>query len=166
MYKNFNITEEEKNQIMQMHESNGYKTPMNEMFGMYWLTKIKIDSPEELTDEQKQEMARKFQSTFNGRIAVEFAPGEWYDAEKKIDDIDAYEEYVNDDVYKGSAKDGSAKEFKDKVQARNKDLVGKDSAHEFKYKSFDDYMGSEEDLNTRPLNEAKEALKADFKRFI
>ena len=30
MYKNFNITEKEKQQIMEMHESNGYKKPLNE----------------------------------------------------------------------------------------------------------------------------------------
>ena len=30
MYKNFNITEEEKQQIMEMHKSHGYKQPLNE----------------------------------------------------------------------------------------------------------------------------------------
>ena len=30
MYKNFNITEEEKQQIMEMHKSHGYKQPINE----------------------------------------------------------------------------------------------------------------------------------------
>jgi hypothetical protein len=39
MYKNFNITEKEKTQIMEMHESNGYKTPSNEMFLGKQLTK-------------------------------------------------------------------------------------------------------------------------------
>lgn len=30
MYKNFNLTEEERKQIMEMHESRGYKKPINE----------------------------------------------------------------------------------------------------------------------------------------
>jgi hypothetical protein len=30
MYKNFNLTEEEKKQIMKMHKSHGYKKPINE----------------------------------------------------------------------------------------------------------------------------------------
>ncbi len=30
MYKNFKITEEEKQKIMEMHQSHGYKKPMNE----------------------------------------------------------------------------------------------------------------------------------------
>ncbi len=30
MYKNFNITEEERQQIMEMHQSHGYKKPVNE----------------------------------------------------------------------------------------------------------------------------------------
>lgn len=30
MYKNFKLTEEEKNQILEMHQSNGYKKPLNE----------------------------------------------------------------------------------------------------------------------------------------
>lgn len=30
MYKNFSLTESEKQQIMEMHQSRGYKTPLNE----------------------------------------------------------------------------------------------------------------------------------------
>jgi hypothetical protein len=30
MYKNFNLTEQEKKQIMEMHKSHGYKKPLNE----------------------------------------------------------------------------------------------------------------------------------------
>lgn len=31
MYKNFNLTDEERKQIMEMHMSHGYKTPLNEL---------------------------------------------------------------------------------------------------------------------------------------
>ena len=51
MYKNFNITDEERQQIMEQHKSHGYKKPLNES-GMFWLTKIKIDSPEEMSDDE------------------------------------------------------------------------------------------------------------------
>ena len=36
MYKNFNITEEEKQQIMEMHQSHGYKKSINEQTGTKW----------------------------------------------------------------------------------------------------------------------------------
>lgn len=32
MYKNFKLTDEERKQIMEMHESHGYKAPINEYF--------------------------------------------------------------------------------------------------------------------------------------
>jgi hypothetical protein len=32
MYKNFNITEEERKQIMEMHQTHGYKKPLNEQY--------------------------------------------------------------------------------------------------------------------------------------
>lgn len=34
MYKNFNITEEERKQIMEMHKSHGYKQPINEQLSL------------------------------------------------------------------------------------------------------------------------------------
>lgn len=164
MYKNFNITEEEKTQIMQMHESNGYKTPVNEIFGMQWLTKLKVDSPDKLTDEQKLEMARNFQGHFNGRIAVEFEAGEWYDAEKKIDNIDEYEEYVNTEIYP-RGKEPHNQAWKEKIQSSNKSKIGPDAEHEYRFKSFDDYIGdSRKGLDY--LNESLNTLKSNFKRFI
>ncbi len=35
MYKNFNLTEKERQQIMEMHQSRGYKKPMNEQSAGY-----------------------------------------------------------------------------------------------------------------------------------
>jgi hypothetical protein len=43
MYKNFNLTEEERKQIMEMHKSHGYKAPINEIERYV----PGIDSPEE-----------------------------------------------------------------------------------------------------------------------
>ena len=36
MYKNFNISDEEKKQIMEQHKSHGYKQPINEDWSSFW----------------------------------------------------------------------------------------------------------------------------------
>jgi hypothetical protein len=137
MYKNFKLTETEKHQILEMHKSHGYKRSINEIFGATWLTKIKIDSPEKLSDEQKHEMATKFSNTWNGLVAIEFEPGEWYNREGKIDDIKAYEEHVNNNVYGEYRKSPYNAEFEAGVKRyhRNTPL---DSEHQYKLSSYDE----------------------------
>jgi hypothetical protein len=110
-----NILNEEisriKNMMGRINESD-YTTEMNPThnipmdeeedlneIGMYWLTKIKVNSPKPLSPKKKLQTARAFQMDYNGRIAVEFEPGEWYDWEGKIDDIDAYEKDVHNNLY-------------------------------------------------------------------
>jgi hypothetical protein len=185
MYKNFNLTEEERKQIMEMHESQGYKAPINEIFGATWLTKIKIDSPKGLTDEEKHNMADKFQRQFNGLIAVEFEPGEWFNQNGKIEDIGEYENYVNTEVY-GDARERfpNHAEFEANVKKHHRNTEP-DSPHEYQYSSFDDYKTrgltdltpterkeKDDAFNKMKetgfsfgVHEAKQKLKESFNRF-
>ena len=159
MYKNFNITESEKKEILNMHKSHGYKKPLNEGMGMIWLTKIKIDSPKELTDEEKLEMASKFQNSFNGRIAVEFGPNEWYDYNGRIEDIQKYEDHINNEVYGQFRKSPNAASFEKTVRQDRRD-PNLEQPYDSKYTSFDDYQDKSrkelaarlKDFNTRREN--------------
>lgn len=185
MYKNFNLTEEERKQIMEMHESQGYKAPINEIFGATWLTKIKIDSPKGLTDEEKHNMTDKFQRQFNGLVAVEFEPGEWFNQNGKIEDIGEYENYVNTEVY-GDARERfpNHAEFEANVKKHHRNTEP-DSPHEYQYSSFDDYKTrgltdltpterkeKDDAFNKMKetgfsfgVHEAKQKLKESFNRF-
>ena len=138
MYKNFNITDEERQQIMEQHKSHGYKKPLNES-GMFWLTKIKIDSPEEMSVDEKFETAKRFQSSFNGRVAVEFSPNEWYDGNGRINNIEEYEDYINNHVYGDIRKEPGSSEFEKEIRQdrRDPDL---EEPYDAKYQSFGDYV--------------------------
>ena len=142
MYKKFKITEEEKQRVRENHKKHGYKQPLNEAGGMYWLTKIKIDSPEEMSDEEKLQTARAFSSSFNGRVAVEFGPNEWYDYDGRIEDINQYEEYINNKVYGDVRNQPGADEFEKNVRQdrRDPDL---EEPYDAKYQSFGDYIKKE-----------------------
>jgi hypothetical protein len=185
MYRNFSLTDTERNQIMEMHQSHGYKKPINEIFGATWLTKIKIDSPEELTDEQKHDMADKFQRQWNGLVAVEFAPGEWFNQDGKIENIEEYENYVNTEIYgKERERPGNA-EFEANIKKNHRNTEP-DSPHEYQYGSYYDYemqgigkhltpaeKKEKEDAFNRMketgfsfgVHEAKQKLKESFNRF-
>jgi hypothetical protein len=158
MYKNFNLTDEERKEIMEMHESQGYKTPINESFGgATWLTKIKIDSQEKLTDEQKHEMADKFQRQWNGLMAVEFEPGEWFNQDGKIENIEEYENYVNTEVY-GRFKSPQNAEFEANVKKHHRNTEP-DSPHQYQYSSYDDYKTRGlTDLTPREKKEKEDAF--------
>jgi hypothetical protein len=159
MYKNFILTESEKEQILNMHKSHGYKKPLNEGMGMIWLTKIKIDSPKELTDQEKVEMTNKFQNSYNGRIAVEFGPNEWYDYNGRIEDIQAYEEHINNDVYGQFRKSPNAASFEKEVRQSRRD-PNLEEPYDSKFTSYDDYQDKSrkelaarlKDFNTRREN--------------
>jgi hypothetical protein len=138
MYKNFNITEKERQQILEQHKSHGYRRPLNEIGGMYWLTKIKIDSPEELSDEEKLQMTRSFQSSYNGRIAVEFGPNEWYDYDGRIEDIQSYEDHINNDVYGKERSRPGADEFEKNIRQSRRD-PDLEEPYDEKFQSFDHY---------------------------
>lgn len=142
MYKNFNITEKEKQQILEQHKGYGYKRPVNESMGMFWLTKIKIDSHNELTDQEKIETARKFQNSYNGRIAVEFGPNEWYDYNGRIEDIQAYEDHINNDVYGDIRKSPNASSFEKEVRQSRRD-PSVEEPYDSKYNSYDDFEEKE-----------------------
>ena len=184
MYRNFSLTDTERKQIMEMHQSHGYKAPINEMFGATWLTKIKIDSPQKLTDEQKHEMADKFQRGWNGLLAVEFEPGEWFNQDGKIENIEEYENYVNTEIYgKDREKPGNA-EFEATIKKHHRNTEP-DSPHQYQYGSYDDYKTrgltdltpterkEKEDAFNRMketgfsfgVHEAKQKLKESFNRF-
>ncbi len=139
MYKNFNLTESERKQILNMHKSHGYKKPLNEGMGMIWLTKIKIDSPKQLTDEEKVAMTNKFQNSYNGRIAVEFGPNEWYDWNGRIEDIQKYEDHINNNVYGEYRKSPNAASFEKTVRQSRRD-PNLEQPYDAKYSSFDDYQ--------------------------
>lgn len=184
MYRNFSLTDTERNQIMEMHQSHGYKTPINESLGATWLTKIKIDSQEKLTDEQKHEMADKFQRQWNGLMAVEFEPGEWFNQDGKIENIEEYENYVNTEVY-GRWKSPQNAEFEANVKKHHRNTEP-DSPHQYQYSSYDDYeTRGLTDLTPRErkekedafnkmketgfsfgVHEAKQKLKESFNRFV
>jgi hypothetical protein len=185
MYRNFSLTDEERKQIMEQHAAHGYKKPINEIFGATWLTKIKIDSPEELTDEQKHDMADKFQRQWNGLVAVEFAPGEWFNQDGKIENIEEYETHVNTNIYgKERERPGNA-EFEANIKKNHRNTEP-DSPHEYQYGSYYDYemqgIGKHltpaerkktEDAYNRMketgfsfgVHEAKQKLKESFNRF-
>lgn len=78
MYKNFNITEEERKQIMEMHMSHGYKQPINEIEKYV----PGIDSPEE-----------------EDELSTEFG----YDDDE--DEKDPFSSIKNDDFYDEKLKD-------------------------------------------------------------
>ena len=186
MYKNFNLTDEERKEIMEMHESQGYKTPINESFGgATWLTKIKIDSQEKLTDEQKHEMADKFQRQWNGLMAVEFEPGEWFNQDGKIENIEEYENYVNTKIYGKEREQPGNAEFEAKIKKNHRNTEP-DSPHEYQYGSYYDYemqgigkhltpaeKKEKEDAFNRMketgfsfgVHQAKQKLKESFNRF-
>jgi hypothetical protein len=189
MYRNFNLTDTERKQIMGMHKSHGYKAPINESMGATWLTKIKIDSPEKLTDEQKHEMADKFQRGWNGLLAVEFEPGEWFNMDGKIENIEDYENHVNTEVY-GRWKSPQNAEFEANVKKSRRNTEP-DSPHQYQYSSYDDYkakrgtihnlppaerkrkedklnimMGKRKVDDTEELNEGQKKLKETFNRFV
>lgn len=169
MYKNFNITESEKKEILNMHKSHGYRKPLNEGMGMIWLTKIKIDSPKPLTDEEKLEMASKFQNSFNGRIAVEFGPNEWYDYNGRIEDIQKYEDHINNEVYGQFRKSPNAASFEKEVRQSRRD-PNLEQPYDSKYTSFDDYQdkGRKEmaarlkDFNTRRENDTLDEQSSGY----
>ena len=184
MYRNFSLTDTERKQIMEMHQSHGYKAPINEMFGATWLTKIKIDSQEKLTDEQKHEVAYKFERQWNGLVAVEFEPGEWFNQDGKIENIEEYENYVNTKIYgKDREKPGNA-EFEATIKKHHRNTEP-DSPHQYQYGSYDDYQTrgltdltpterkEKEDAFNRMketgfsfgVHEAKQKLKESFNRF-
>jgi hypothetical protein len=155
MYRNFNLTDEERKQIMEMHQSHGYKEPINESFGATWLTKFKIDSPQKLTDEQKHEMADKFQRGWNGLIAVEFEPGEWFNIDGKIENIEEYENYVNTEIY-GKWKSPQNAEFEANIK-KHKRNTEPDSPHQYQYSSYDDYNARKGTIADLPPAERKKA---------
>jgi hypothetical protein len=78
MYKNFNLTEEERKQIMEMHKSHGYKQPVNEIEKYV----PGIDSPEE-----------------EDELSAEFG----YDDDE--DEKDPFSSIKNDDFYDEKLKD-------------------------------------------------------------
>jgi hypothetical protein len=140
MYKNFKITEEERQQILESHMSHGYKKPLNEGFGMTWLTKIKVDSPTPQSEEEMISTAKNFGSSFNGLVAVEFGPGVWFNSRgEKIDDIDQYEKHVENNIYNSDGQKSFRDNYKDSIQSSRRNTEP-DEPHIYKYKSFDDYQ--------------------------
>ena len=103
------ITESQLNQVIKRIIKK--KTELNEI-GMMRLTKIKYDSPKNMSDEEKMETVKRMQNAINGRIAVEFSPDEWYDWEGKIENIDEYENDVNQNLY------GRFGSFKDRMKMK------------------------------------------------
>lgn len=139
MYKNFKITEEERQQILESHMSHGYKKPLKEGFGMTWLTKIKVDSPTPQSEEEMISTAKNFGGSFNGVVAVEFEPGVWFNSRgEKIDDIDQYEKHVEDNIYNGDGEKSFRDNYKDSIQSTRRNTEPEEP-HTYKYKSFDDY---------------------------
>lgn len=155
MYKNFKLTEEEKSQILEMHQSHGYKKPLNEqrekplknkmeineMFGFNYLVKMKIDLSVDISDEEKQRISQKIARGWNGHVAIEFNDGEWYGKDGKIDDIDSYEEYVNNVIFKDRKGDGWDK-WKDSLK-QNQRNTPMDDKYDYRYD--DEYLKEQSD---------------------
>ncbi len=144
MYRNFKITEEEKKQILESHMSYGYKKPvteeesLDEFFGRAWLTKIKIDGHYDASDEEKAKITSEMEGVFNGRIAVQFKPGEWFDSNGRIEDIEAYENDLNDKLYGGEEKRAQREKFRDAIDTRYRN-TSYDDPHTYRYKDLDHY---------------------------
>ena len=72
MYKNFKVTEEEKEQIMEMHKSHGYKKPMNESVEPDPRMAPKGTRMCELTTEQITLAQQRFNIPASGKIDKAF----------------------------------------------------------------------------------------------
>jgi hypothetical protein len=150
MYRNFNITEKEKQQILESHMSHGYKQPLNEM-GPTWLTKIKVDLPPGTSEEEKVATVKKFQSAWNGLIAVEFEPGEWYNTWGKRVDIDEYEREVENKIFNSPSDVRFRETGKERWQERGRNTE-RGSAHQYRYDSFDDHLSGDKDKTPEERN--------------
>jgi hypothetical protein len=108
MYKNFNLTESEREQILNQHKGYGYKKPLreeeddiNEGFGRdisvqmaIWshLSDIEYDSPEQ----------RKIRCNFIKLLVAKFIPN---NVEVNEDKLDALYDQVSNRDFSGSALD-------------------------------------------------------------
>jgi hypothetical protein len=73
MYKNFNLTDEERRQIMEQHKSHGYKKPLSEQMNQMGMSKnndVPQDEPSQ--EEPSQEPVRKFKPMYD---RIEFNNG-------------------------------------------------------------------------------------------
>lgn len=87
-----------KNVVEKIVKEN--KETVNEMFGIPWLMKVKVDTSQPMSQEDKMKMVDYIGKGANGRVAIEFESGEWYDNfGNRIEDIDAHEKYVEDELF-------------------------------------------------------------------
>jgi hypothetical protein len=118
-------------------------------------------------------------------VAVEFAPGEWFNQDGKIENIEEYETHVNTNIYgKERERPGNA-EFEANIKKNHRNTEP-DSPHEYQYGSYYDYemqgigkhltpaeKKEKEDAFNRMketgfsfgVHEAKQKLKESFNRF-
>jgi hypothetical protein len=110
---------------------------LNEI-GAMWLTKIKVDGHYEDSDEEKTKITKQMQRGFNGSIVVEFTPGEFFDYNGRIEDIDAYENDLNDKVYGGEERRANRERDRDRINKYHRNTPT-DDPHPYRYKDFDHY---------------------------
>ena len=80
MYKNFNITDEERQQIMEQHKSHGYKKPINEQsFEDYQDRKYSDEEMDAMTKTQMDHDDEKFRSETGGYGDESETGGSGYD---------------------------------------------------------------------------------------
>ena len=140
--------------IIKLTESQ-MKTVINKIIseafpGMYWLTKIKIDSPEQKTDETKRKEARMIGSVYNGPIAIEFNDGEWYNANGELINIDKYETEIHD--FFRQQFNVNPEESRSKYGIGSKDNI-KDPVYDKRYKGVEDFK------KNHNLSEGKKTIK-------
>jgi len=80
MYKNFNLTESEKEQILNMHKDHGYKKPLNEQsFEDYQARKYSDEEMDAMTKTQMDHDDEKFRSETMGYGDENETDGSGYD---------------------------------------------------------------------------------------
>lgn len=104
-----------KNVVEKIVQEN--KKTVSEQMGPTWLMKVKVDTSKPMSEEDKMKMIKYIGKGANGRVAIEFEQGEWYDNfGKRIEDIDTHEKYVEDELFG----DEPYRSFREKMKGDNK----------------------------------------------
>jgi hypothetical protein len=71
MYKNFNLTDEERKEILESHSSYGYKKPINEQSAPVNTTQATTAQPAATAKPAPQGTAPQFNTTIKGDYAID-----------------------------------------------------------------------------------------------
>lgn len=89
MYRNFKISEEERKQIMNLHESHGYKKPLKEDFD---------DMSDRVSPYTKFKSPEELLMSINGRLITAVQMKEWSLVEEITMDVHNFVKKMNNDM--------------------------------------------------------------------